>query len=95
MRDSYSKVGRLSKKLISISAAKVGNRFLSFAYILCTMGRRIAAMDPALCGPLVSMQRIKYAMSDIFCETDFFKQVFKFTKTGRFVSWTFCILDVL
>jgi hypothetical protein len=25
----------------------------------------------------------------------FFKQVFKFTKTGRFVSWTFCILDVL
>ncbi len=41
------------------------------------------------------MDRIKYVISDIFCEKGFFKQVFKFTKTGRFVSWMFCNLDVL
>jgi hypothetical protein len=48
------------------------------------------------------MDRIKYARP---LASGFFKQVFKFTKTGRFVSltfcnwkfgnWTFCIMDVL
>ncbi len=64
------------------------------------MGRQIAAVDPALCGPLVSMQCIKYAMSELY----YVKQVFlnKFLNLrkldvlcpGRFVFWTFCKMDV-
>jgi hypothetical protein len=38
------------------------------------------------------MDRIKYARPSA---SGFLKQVSKFIKTGRFVSWTFCILDVL
>ncbi len=38
------------------------------------------------------MDRIKYGRPSA---SGFLKQVSKFTKTGRFVSWTFCILDVL
>ncbi len=38
------------------------------------------------------MNHIKYAR---LSASGFLKQVFKFTETGRFVSRTFCILDVL
>jgi hypothetical protein len=37
------------------------------------------------------MDRIKYVR---LSASGFLKQVFKLTKTGRFVSWTFCILDI-
>jgi hypothetical protein len=48
----------------------------------------------------IASARIKYAISDKFCEKGFFKQVFKYTNLdvlcpGRFVIWTFSKMDIL